>query len=191
MASREIKDSEISECPQLVIHTIAYDGIAIVTGHDVDVNDISMEQARDIFSGVITDWSELGGTPGVITVVSREEGSGTRAAFEELVLGEDVLMTENAILQPSNGAVRTTVSGTPDAIAYLSFGYLDDSTKMQMINGVLPTAENVSTGDYPVFRPLNMVTFGEPRGAVAQWLDFIKGEDGQAIVVAEGYLPVN
>jgi phosphate transport system substrate-binding protein len=60
-----------------------------------------------------------------------------------------------------------------------------------MINGVLPTAENVSTGDYPVFRPLNMVTYGEPVGAVAQWLYFIKGEDGQAIVVAEGYLPLN
>lgn len=191
MASREIKDSETADCPQIVVHTIAYDGIAIVAGHDVDVNNITMEQAGDIFSGAITDWSELGGASGVITVVSREEGSGTRAAFEELVLGEEALITENAILQPSNGAVRTTVSGAPGAIAYISFGYLDDSTKPMMINGVLPSAETVSTGEYPVFRPLNMVTYGEPVGAAAQWLDFIKGEDGQAIVAAEGYLPVN
>lgn len=189
MASREIKDSEIEECPEIVIHTVAYDGIAIVTGHDVDVDGITMEEAMGVFSGEITDWSEVGGTPGPITVVSREEGSGTRAAFEELVLG-DALMSENAILQPSNGAVRTTAASTPGTIAYISFGYLDDSTKPLMVNGSLPTSEAVEAGEYPVFRPLNMVTYGEPQGAVADWFEFIKGEDGQAIVVAEGYLAI-
>jgi phosphate transport system substrate-binding protein len=190
MASREIKESEIAECPELVIHTIARDGIAIVTSYDVDVDEITFDQARAIFAGEITDWSELGGTPGAITIVSREEGSGTRAAFEELVMGES-LIGENAILQPSNGAVRTTVTSTPGSIAYISFGYLDESTKPLAIDGALPTPENVESGAYPVVRPLNMVTYGEPEGAVGQWLDFIKGADGQAIVVAEGYLPVN
>ena len=190
MASREIKDSEIEECPQIVIHTIARDGIAIVASMDVDVESITLEQARAIFSGEITDWAEVGGTPGAITIVSREEGSGTRAAFEELVMDE-ALIGENAILQPSNGAVRTTVTSTPGAIAYISFGYLDDSTRQMAIDGALPTPENVESGAYPVVRPLNMVTYGEPEGAVAEWIQFILSEDGQAVVAAEGYLTVN
>jgi phosphate transport system substrate-binding protein len=188
MVSRDVKSDELEECPELVTHTIARDGIAVVASLDVEVNDISIEQAAAIFSGEITNWSELGGTPGVITVVSREEGSGTRTAFEELVMGE-ALISANAILQPSNGAVRTTVVSTPGSVAYISFGYIDESTKPLSVNGALPTSQNVNAGSYPVVRPLNMVTYGEPEGAVADWLDFIMGEDGQAIVVAEGYLP--
>ncbi|MCK5036811.1 MAG: phosphate ABC transporter substrate-binding protein [Candidatus Sabulitectum sp.] len=189
MASREIKESEIQDCPEIVIHTIARDGIAIVANPDIDVDGITMEQARGIFSGEITDWSEVGGTAGTITVAAREEGSGTRSAFEDLVM-DDALITEMAILQPSNGAIRTTVATTPGCIAFLSFGYLDSSTKPMAVHGALPTAENVSTGSYPVVRPLNMVTYGEPTGAVAEWLEFITGEDGQAIVAAEGYIPI-
>jgi len=189
MASREIKDSEIQDCPEIVIHTIARDGIAIVANPDIDVDGITMEQARKIFSGEITDWSEVGGTAGMIIVAAREEGSGTRAAFEDLVM-DDALISEMAILQPSNGAIRTTVATTPGCIAFLSFGYLDSSTKSMAVDGALPTPENVSTGSYPVVRPLNMVTYGEPTGAVAEWLEFIVGEDGQAIVAAEGYLPI-
>jgi len=190
MASREIKESEIAENPEIVIHTIARDGIAIVTYPGFAVDELTMDQVRDIFAGEITRWNAVGGPNEMITVVAREEGSGTRAAFEELVLGES-LMSADAILQPSNGAVRTTVTSTPGAIAYISFGYMDDSTMPVSINGAAPSAETVESGEYPVYRPLNMVTFGEPEGAVAQWLDFIKGADGQAIVAAEGYLPVN
>ena len=189
MASREIKDSEIEECPEIVIHTIARDGIAIVANPELDVDGITMEEARAIFAGEITDWSEVGGAAGIITVAAREEGSGTRSAFEDLVMDES-LITETAILQPSNGAIRTTVATTPGSIAFISFGYLDNSTKPVAIDGALPTPENVNAGSYPVVRPLNMVTYGEPTGAVSEWLEFIVGEDGQAIVAAEGYLPI-
>ena len=190
MASREIRDSEIAECPEIVIHTIARDGIAIVTSHDVDVTDITLEEARGIFAEEITDWAEVGGTPGLVTIVSREEGSGTRSAFEDIVMDES-LIGANAILQPSNGAVRTTVASTPGSIAYISFGYLDERTVPMAIDGALPTTENVADGSYPVVRPLNMVTYGEPEGKIAKWLQFIVSEDGQAVVAAEGYLPVN
>ncbi len=190
MASREIKESEIAENPEIVIHTIARDGIAIVTYPGFAVDELTMDQVRDIFAGEITRWNAVGGPNEMITVVAREEGSGTRAAFEELVLGES-LMSADAILQPSNGAVRTTVTSTPGAIAYISFGYMDDSTMPVSINGAAPSAETVESGEYPVYRPLNMVTCGEPQGAVAQWLEFIKGADGQAIVAAEGYLTIN
>ncbi len=190
MASREIKDSEIQECPEIVVHTIARDGIAIVSSLDVDVDGVTMEEARKIFAGEITDWGEVGGTPGMITIAAREEGSGTRSAFEDLVM-DDAFISETAILQPSNGAIRTTIASTPGSIAFISFGYLDDSTKPMAIDGALPTSGNVNAGTYPVVRPLNMVTYGEPTGAAAEWLEFIIGEDGQAIVAAEGYLPVN
>lgn len=190
MASRHVKTSEFEEFPGIVVHTIANDGIAIVAEPGIPVADLTMDQCRDIFSGVITNWDQVGGPRMDIIVVSREEGSGTRGAFEELVLG-DALMAESAILQPSNGAVRTTCSTTPGAIAYLSFGYLDQSVKTLSIDGAQPTPENVANGSYPVSRPLNMITNGEPVGVSAAWLEFILSEDGQAIVVAEHYLPVN
>lgn len=190
MASRHVKTSEFEEFPGIVVHTIANDGIAIVAEPGIPVADLTMDQCRDIFSGVITNWDQVGGPRMDIIVVSREEGSGTRGAFEELVLG-DALMAESAILQPSNGAVRTTCSTTPGAIAYLSFGYLDQSVKTLSIDGAQPTPENVANGSYPVSRPLNMITNGEPSGVSAAWLEFILSEDGQAIVVAEHYLPVN
>ncbi len=190
MASREIKESEIAENPEIVIHTIARDGIAIVTGLDVELQGLTMEQARAIFAGEITDWSEVGAPAGPITVVSREEGSGTRAAFEEMVMG-DAFISLDAILQPSNGAVRTTVATTPGSIAFLSFGYLDDSTQPVKIDGAAPTPENAANGSYPVVRPLNMVTQGEPRGAVASFLQFIMTAEAQEMVASEGYLTIN
>lgn len=189
MASREIKLSELQENPELRIHTIARDGIAIVTEPGVTVDNLLKEQIRDIFSGEITNWNEVGGENLVITVVAREEGSGTRAAFEELIM-DDTLIADDAILQPSNGAVRTSISVIPGAIGFLSFGYLDNQTKPLAVNGFLPTAEFAASGSYAIVRPLNMVTNGEPGGIAAVFLEFIMSEDGQAIVTTEGYLPV-
>ena len=190
MASREIKESELTEFPNLKIFVIARDGIAIVSYPDVPVSDLTVEQVRDIFSGKVTNWKDLGGEDQNIIVVSREEGSGTRAAFEEMVLGEDALIAASAILQPSNGSVRTTVSTTPFSIGYLSFGYLDDTIKTISINGVAPTEPNAADGSYPIVRPLNMLTNGEPTGNVKAFLDFILSEAGQMLVVEDGYISV-
>jgi phosphate transport system substrate-binding protein len=190
-ASREVKDSEKEEFPDLVVHTIARDGIAIVAHPDVPVGGLTTEQVRDIFAGEITNWNEVGGPDKPIVVVSREEGSGTRAAFEEMVMGkEGPPIVDTAILQPSNGAVRTTVSTTPDSIGYLSFGYLDESVKTLAVDGVEPTEANAASGAYPIVRPLNLLTKGEPSGVVKAWLDFILSDEGQAIVVEEGYIAV-
>lgn len=190
MASREIKDSEYEENRELVVHTIARDGIAIVICPGDCPTSLTMSQIRSIFAGHITNWSEVGGPNTAITVVAREEGSGTRAAFEEMVM-EDEFIALNAILQPSNGAVRTTVAHTPGSIAFLSFGYLDSSTVPVSVDGADPTSANAVNGSYPVVRPLNMVTQGQPGGVVASWLAFIMSDEGQEIVAAEGYLPIN
>ncbi|MEA3341008.1 MAG: substrate-binding domain-containing protein, partial [Chloroflexota bacterium] len=145
----------------------------------------------------ITNFSEVGGPDAPITVVSREEGSGTRAAFEDLAMkykdaaGEkqEVLITERALLQQSNGQVRTTVASTPNSIGYLSFGFLDESTSGVPIDGVEPSVANVKSGSYSIFRPLNMLTNGAPNELAQAFLDFILSDEGQAIV-AEDYITV-
>ena len=198
MSSRNIKDSEFEAFPDLEVFTIAYDGIAVVVNPDVELPTLSVEQVRAIFSGEVTNFSEVGGSDAPITVVSREEGSGTRAAFEELALeyedenGEDVIapIAEAALLQQSNGQVRTVVAETPNSIGYLSFGFLDDSTKGVAIDGVEPTVDNVKNESYPIYRPLNMETGGAPGDLAQAFLDFILSADGQAIV-AEDYITVN
>ena len=190
MASRDVKDSEFTEFPGINVFAVARDGIAIVANPDVNVDNLTIEQIQGIFGGTITNWKEVGGDDANIVVASREEGSGTRAAFEEMVLGEDVLMTENAILQPSNGSIRTTVSTTPHSISYVSFGYLDDTIKTISVEGVAPTEANASNGTYPIVRPLNLIVFGEPTGELKAFIDFMLGDAGQAIVVEEGYIAV-
>lgn len=192
MASREIKQSELDEYTDLKVFTIARDGIAIVVHPGVAVEELTKDQVKAIFAGEITNWSEVGGPDKAIVVVAREEGSGTRAAFEEMVMGgeEGPAIVDTAILQPSNGAVRTTVSTTPDSIGFLSFGYLDQSVKALAIDGVEATETNAATGAYPIVRPLNMMTKGEPSGVVKAWLDFILSDAGQAMVREEGYIAV-
>lgn len=190
MASREVKESEFTEFPGINVFAVARDGIAIIGNPDVTIDNLTIEQIKGIFGGTITNWKEVGGDDANIIVASREEGSGTRTAFEELVLGEEVLMTEKAILQPSNGSIRTTVSTTPHSISYLSFGYLDDTIKTISVEGVAPTEANASNGTYPIVRPLNMIVFGEPTGELKAFVDFMLSDAGQAIVLAEGYIAV-
>jgi phosphate transport system substrate-binding protein len=186
-ASRALKDSEMEEYPDLIAHTIARDGIAIAVHPDVPVDGVGKDEVRQVFAGEITNWSELGGPDEIIIVVSREEGSGTRGAFEDMVMDES-LIVDTALLQPSNGAVKTTVASTPFSMGFLSFGYLDDSVKALAVDGVDATVANAISGEYPVVRPLNMVTNGEPTGLAKDFLEFIMSDEGQAIV-AEDYIP--
>jgi len=190
-ASREIKSSELETYPDLVIFMIAKDGIAIVAHPEVTVDELTKDQVREIFAGNITDWSEVGGAAAPITVISREEGSGTRGAFEEMVMGkEGPAITDGAIFQDSNGKVRTAVSSTPNSISFLSFGYLDDSVLAISVDNVEPTVGNAVDGTYPVVRPLNMVTQGEPEGIVKDFLDWVFTPEGQTIIVDQGFIAV-
>jgi len=191
-ASRNVKESEFEEFPELQVYTIAYDGIAVVTNPDLELPSLSLSQVKAIFAGEITNYEEVGGADAEIIVVSREEGSGTRAAFEELVMesGEEAgEISEDALLQQSNGQIRTTVSTTPNAIGYISFGFLDESVNIVSIDGFEPSVANVKNGSYPVFRPLNMLTNGDPDPLAKAFLDFILSAEGQAIV-AEEYITV-
>ncbi|MBN2462118.1 MAG: phosphate ABC transporter substrate-binding protein [Dehalococcoidia bacterium] len=182
-ASRELKSDE----PKLVTHLLARDGIAVIVHPGNALTVLTKEQLVKIFAGEITNWNQVGGTSGTITVIAREEGSGTRAAFEEMVMGE-TLITAKAILQPSNGALRTSVSTTPLAIGFISLGYIDNTVKALSIDGISPTEENCKAGKYPVVRPLYFLTKEQPTGLVKQFIDFCLGSEGQAIIEKEGYL---
>ena len=183
-ASRELKSTE----PNLIKHLIARDGIAIVTHPSNPVTGLTKEQVRGIFSGNITKWSQVGGQNKEIHVIAREEGSGTRTAFEEMIMG-DALVKASTILLPSSGAIRTAVSSDPQAMGFISFGYIDTSVKALTINSVAATAHNASDGTYPLVRPLYFLTKTQPTGLVKEFIDFCLGTEGQSIVAEEGYIP--
>jgi phosphate transport system substrate-binding protein len=188
--SRELTEKE--QNMGLNVYILAKDGIAIAVHPTQNISDISVENVRDIFAGKITNWSEVGGEDREIHVVAREEGSGTRAAFEDMIMdldnGGPVIMS-SAILQSSNGAVRTTIAGDPDAIGFISFGYLDSSIKALSVNGVEGNVHTALDGTYPVVRPLLFVTRGEPNELAKSFIDFCLGSEGQEIVGQE-YIPV-
>ncbi len=193
MASREVKKSEMEKFPNLQVFTIAFDGIAVVTHPGLELPGLTKEQVQAIFAGEIKNYKEVGGPDAPIVVVSREEGSGTRAAFEELVMsykdaeGKTQVkpIFEKALLQQSNGQVRTAVATTPNSIGYLSFGFLDGSVKTVKVNDVEPTVDNVKNGSYPIVRPLNLLTNGAPDELSQAFIDFILSDEGQAIVANE------
>ncbi|WZL74754.1 phosphate ABC transporter substrate-binding protein PstS family protein [Clostridiaceae bacterium 35-E11] len=189
-ASRELKDSEKSL--GLTEYVIAKDGIAVIVNPSNNVEDLTLEQIKKIFTGEITNWKEVGGDDKGITVVSREEGSGTRGAFIEITKVEDKnaagekvdQTTKNALVQPSTGAVKQTVMNTPDAIGYISMGAIDDTVKGVKVEGVAATEENAKSGSYKISRPFNYLINGEESELVKAYIEFVLNE-GQEIVKEE------
>ncbi|HHY46840.1 MAG TPA: phosphate ABC transporter substrate-binding protein [Firmicutes bacterium] len=168
---------------------IARDGIAIIVHPDNPVDDLTLDQVRRIFSGEIKRWSEVGGPDKPIHVVSREEGSGTRGSFDEMVMhGREV--TPAAVVQDSNGAVRETVAGDKSAIGYISLGLVDKRVKGLKIDGVEPSVENVRLGRYSIARPFLFVTRDAPQGLAKEFIDFVLSPDSQAVLLREGLVPV-
>lgn len=188
-ASREVTEEERKAYPNLVATPIALDGIAVIVNPENPVNDLTLDQVRKIFAGEIRNWKEVGGEDAEIVVVIREEGSGTRKAFKELVL-KDKDYAINALQKQSNGAVRKAVAGNKNAIGYIGLGYVDNSVKALRIDGVVPTRENVKNGSYPISRKLYLITNGQPQGIVKEFIDFALSEEGQRIVEEAGYISI-
>jgi phosphate transport system substrate-binding protein len=196
MSSRDLKEEE----KNLREFKIAIDGIAVIINPTNGITNLTMEQIQKIYTGEITDWSQIGGKSGKITIVTREEGSGTRGAFVELTGIEikennkkvDKTVT-SAITQASTGAVVTTVASDPNAIGYASYGIVKENAAIKLISveGAETSAENIYAGSYKISRPYLMLTKEEPTGAVKEFIDFILSADGQAVVESHGYLKVN
>ena len=186
MSSRNLKDEE--KAWGLDEHVIAIDGIAVVSHPDNAVKGLTKEQLKKIYVGEIKNWKDVGGEDTEIIVISREEGSGTRGAFEELVGFEGELRVD-ALIGDGNGNVKSNLQTNKNAIAYLSLGYIDDKTKVLEIDGFAGRVGKTVSGKYPISRPLMMVTLGDLDPVAKAYLDFCMGDEGQKIV-AEKYISV-
>lgn len=187
MSSRNLKDTE----RHLWSIEITKDGLAIIVNPSNPVSDLTLEQIRGIYSADYVNWNQLGGPDARIHIIAREEGSGTRNAFEELVM-DNKRITPKAIVQDSNGAVRQLVADDPYSIGFISLGLVDIGerpVKALRINGVAASRRNVLNGDYTLFRSFLFVAQEMPTGNVMEFIDFIRSPVGQQIMSNEGLIP--
>ncbi len=186
-SSRELKSEEKSQ--GLVETTIALDGIAVVVHPSNPVGEITVDDLRNVYLGNIKNWKELGGKDSPITVVCREAGSGTRGAFEELIMNKENISNQ-VVIQPSTGAVKTTVAGDEKAIGFVSMASVDKDVKILKIDGVEASIDNVKNGSYKISRPFLYLTKGEAQSLTQAFIDFVLSDEGQALIQEEGGITV-
>jgi len=205
-ASRQIKPEEIEEAQSHGIdpveHVIARDAIAVIVNPDNPVDQLTLQQISDIYSGKFNNWQEVGGEDRPIVRLSRETNSGTHVYFLETVLrlGEDdnkTLFSRDTLLLPSSEGIIAEVRQNPNAIGYDGLGYVPSDLKMIAIAKeeggayVLPSIETVNDATYPIARDLYMYTAGEPTGIVQTYLEWIiNSDEAQSIVKELGFVPI-
>ncbi len=185
-SSRKLKDEEAEKLDATVV---GLDGIALVVNPANKLEDITLEDLAKVYSGEITNWKELGGDDKSIVVIGREDGSGTRDGFESIVMGDKEPKYAQEL--ESTGSVINAVATTDGAIGYASLANVDETVKALKIGGVEATEENIKSGAYEVQRPFICATLkGSDNKLVKAYLDFILSEEGQALVLAQGAVPV-
>ncbi len=204
-ASRKIKDEEVVEAQangvEPLEHIIARDAIAVVVNPQNPVNQLTLQQISDIYSGKYTNWTEVGGEDRPIVRLSRETNSGTHVYFLETVLRlgskeDKTLFSTNTLLLPSSEGIISEVRDNPNAIGYDGLGYVPDDLKMIAIakeeggEYVLPSIETVNDKTYAIARDLYMYTDGDPTGVIKEYLDWILSAEAQQIVAELGFVPV-
>lgn len=204
-ASRKIKEEEIADAEANgvtpVEFIVARDAIGVIVHPSNPVSQLTRQQLSDIYSGKISNWKELGGEDRPIVRLSRESNSGTHVYFLEQVvrLGDKenkTLFSANTLLLPSSEVIVNEVRQNPNAIGYDGLGYIPDDLKIIAVAKnpgdpyVLPSIETVNDKSYPIARDLYMYTPGEPVGAVKAYLEWILDDEAQAIVAAQGFVPV-
>ena len=204
-ASRKIKEEEMAEARANGIepleHIIARDAIAVIVHPDNPVNELTLQQISDIYSGKISNWSEVGGEDRPIVRLSRETNSGTHVYFLETVLRlgnkeDKTLFSMDTLLLPSSEGIISEVRQNPNAIGYDGLGYVPHDVKKIAIAKsagepyVLPSVETVNDKSYPIARDLYMYTAGEPTGIIKAYLDWILSPEAQKIVLDLGFVPI-
>lgn len=190
MSSRDLKEEEKNAGLKEV--EIAYDGIAIIVHPSNDVKSLSMTQIKDIYTGKITNWKDVGGKDGEIVVVSREDGSGTRDAFQEIVGYKSEELTPKAQIGDGSGNIKTTVATNENGIGFISFEYIDDTIKGLEVDNVAPKAQNVKDGAYKISRPFILIYKEDKADENSKkFIDFILSEEGQKIVEENGLIRIN
>ena len=189
LSSRNLKDEEAAKGLKATV--LALDGIAVIVNPENPVSELSLEQIAKIYTGEITNWSELGGNDAEIVVIGREAGSGTRDGFESITKTADACVYRQELT--STGDVITTVAQNPDAIGYASLASIGDTVKALVVEGVAPSEETVKDGSYLVQRPFVLVTReGEELSEAAQaFFDYITSADAASIIADAGAVAVN
>ncbi len=187
----EEKVENASDVDKIKDNRVCVVGMGPIVNPDVTVDDIALEDLAKIFTGEITNWSEVGGADEDITVINRQSGSGTRSVFEAAVFADG---QESATFQEqdSSGTVVKMVSETPGAISYVAFSYLSDSVKALSVDGVEPTTENVETNDWTIWAYEHMYTSTSPDEATQAFIDYMMSDEVQGSLVEEnGYIPIS
>ena len=185
MSSRALTAVEAARTVQT---PIARDGMAIVVHPDNPIAALTLADVQSIYAGDRRSWRAVGGPDATINVVTREEGSGTRTAFEELVM-DGRRITASALVQDSTGSVRQMVAADPAAVGYVSMGLVDSSVKAVALNGVEPSEAAIDAGRYPLVRPFLFITVGKRGPDVQAFIDWIAGPEGRELTRREGLLP--
>jgi len=195
MASREVTEDEKQRFgDSFQEFLVGQDGISLAVSDEIyqaGVKGLSRQQVRGIYSGNITNWKEVGGPDAEIYVISREEGSGTRDDFNEIVLGKRGAEMPGVNTVANGGAeVKTAIAGSDKAIGYLGFNYLGNGVEGIAFNGVMPSYDNIKFDRYELHRHLYFYTFGKPTSGAQAFIDFIQGPQGQKIAAKEGFIPI-
>jgi phosphate transport system substrate-binding protein len=206
-ASRAMKDKEIQQAEDRgqhpLEHIVGYDALAVFLHADNPIDELTIEQLAAIYGdgGSAVNWTDLGvEVPGCqgqeIVVVSRQNNSGTYAYFREVVLGKEGDFRLGTRDMHGSKDVVDLVENTPCAIGYSGLAYATDHIKMACIPSgsgdcVSPSVETASDGSYPIARPLLMYTNGEPQGIIKAYMDWVKSDTGQCIIVEKGYAPAH
>lgn len=184
LSSRSLKDEEKSA--GLTETVLAYDGIAVIVHPDNPVNDLTLKQIAAIYTGEVTNWSEVGGKDAAIVLIGREAGSGTRDGFESITGTEDVCKYRQELT--STGDVVTTVSSNADAIGYASLAAVQDSVKALAVGSVAPSESTVKDGSYVVQRPFVLVTKTDAKlsEAAQKFFDFATSDEAVELIADAG-----
>jgi phosphate transport system substrate-binding protein len=185
MCSRGLKDDEKTSLSGICI---ALDGIAVVVHNSNRVSDLTTEQIRNIFAGRVKNWNQVGGDDRPLTVITREEGSGTREAFTKLVMQDNAEITMRSITMPSNGSVKALVEGDPAGIGYISLGMVDEALKAVRVDGKEASRQGVNEGRYKLVRPFLFVVKGQPTVEAQKFIDFVLSDDGQKTLEKRGLI---
>jgi len=194
MSSREISDAEKARYPGLVPTDIATDAVVLIVHPSNPVASLTLDQVRGLYNGTFQGWNSVGGTLTFPVIIGRDSASGTRVYFSEAVMKNEKYRPDMREMN-SNGAVKQTVAQTPAAVGYVGLGYVDSSVKAVKIYSkgepVAPTIATVLSHQYPISRPLYMITKGQPAGLAKDYIDFILSPDGQKIVQDQGFVPLS